>query len=134
MMPVLDVMDKEPTLRALWGAATLLGLVGFAAAGLRRWLVIPELALFAIIALTRLGELAVFTILNKREYPESKLLPRPDQFALGMARAGGAPGGFGGAGGGVKRSVRVLEAGVVGTLDYKIIVADQADDLFTWLK
>ena len=59
MMPVLDVMDKEPTLRAIWGAATLLGLVGFAAARLRRWLVIPALAL---IAWTRLGELADPTV------------------------------------------------------------------------
>ncbi len=31
-------------------------------------------------------------------------------------------------------SVRVLESGVVGTLDYKIIAAGRADDLFTWLK
>jgi hypothetical protein len=76
-------------------------------------------------------ELAVFTILKKREYPESKLLPRRELASLGA---------FGGAPRGAmlleraKRSVRVLEAGVVGTLDYKIIVADQADDLFTWLK
>ena len=28
----------------------------------------------------------------------------------------------------------VLEAGVVGSLDYKIIDADRADDLFQWLK
>ena len=28
----------------------------------------------------------------------------------------------------------VLEAGVVGSLDYKIINAERADDLFTWLK
>src|SRR5499425_1481750 len=34
-------------------------------------------------------ELAVFTILKKREYPDSKLLPQPERFALGMARAGG---------------------------------------------
>jgi hypothetical protein len=34
-----------------------------------------------------------------------------------------------------KRStVRVLESGVVGSLDYKIIVAEKADDLYTWLK
>jgi hypothetical protein len=79
-------------------------------------------------------ELAVFTILKKREYPESKLLPQPERFALGMARAGGGPSGFGGVLRKAKESVRVLEAGVVGTLDYKIIVADQADDLFTWLK
>jgi len=62
MMAVLDMMDKEPTLRAIWGAATLLGLVGFAAARLRRWLVIPALALIAIIAWTRLGELADPTV------------------------------------------------------------------------
>jgi hypothetical protein len=30
--------------------------------------------------------------------------------------------------------VRVLEAGVVGSLDYKIIEADRADALFAWLK
>jgi hypothetical protein len=33
-----------------------------------------------------------------------------------------------------KPSVIVLEAGVVGSLDYKIIEATRADDLFTWLK
>ncbi|MCC6737678.1 MAG: DUF2330 domain-containing protein, partial [Planctomycetia bacterium] len=32
------------------------------------------------------------------------------------------------------RGVRVLEAGVVGSLDYKIIEADKADGLFAWLK
>ena len=30
--------------------------------------------------------------------------------------------------------MKVLEAGVVGSLDYKIIEAERADDLFTWLK
>jgi hypothetical protein len=41
-----------------------------------------------------------------------------------------------GAGGADDRngSVKVLEAGVVGSLDYKIIVADKADALFEWLK
>jgi hypothetical protein len=76
--------------------------------------------------------LAVFTILKKREFPYSKLLPPPPA----------APGaGFGGGGGfGVryksdgKPAVRVLEAGVVGSLDYKIIEADRADGLFQWLK
>lgn len=33
-----------------------------------------------------------------------------------------------------KSSVRVLESGVVGSLDYKIIVADDASGLFQWLK
>jgi Uncharacterized protein conserved in bacteria (DUF2330) len=31
-------------------------------------------------------------------------------------------------------TVKVLEAGVVGNLDYKIITAERADDLFSWLK
>jgi hypothetical protein len=30
--------------------------------------------------------------------------------------------------------VKVLEAGVVGSLDYKVITAERADDLFAWLK
>jgi hypothetical protein len=30
--------------------------------------------------------------------------------------------------------VKVLEAGVVGNLDYKIIEAGRADDLYVWLK
>src|SRR4029079_534665 len=33
-----------------------------------------------------------------------------------------------------KETVVVLEIGVVGSLDYKIISADRADDLFAWLK
>jgi hypothetical protein len=76
-------------------------------------------------------ELAVFTILKKREYPDSKLMPKPARlFAL---RAGS---------GGVredakkarKPEVKVLESGVVGNLDYKIIEAGRADDLYDWLK
>jgi hypothetical protein len=79
-------------------------------------------------------ELAVFTILKKREFPQSKLLPRPRRLSFGggpkkaprAARAKDK----------ARRrpSVRVLEAGVVGSLDYKIIVADRADDLYQWLK
>jgi hypothetical protein len=33
-----------------------------------------------------------------------------------------------------RHTVKVLEAGVVGSLDYKIIQADRADDLYEWLK
>jgi hypothetical protein len=33
-----------------------------------------------------------------------------------------------------KSTVKVLEAGVVGTLDYKIVTAEKADDLYDWLK
>src|SRR5262249_22142618 len=33
-----------------------------------------------------------------------------------------------------KPEIKILEAGVVGNLDYKIIEAGRADDLFQWLK
>jgi hypothetical protein len=79
-------------------------------------------------------ELAVFTMLKKREYPQSKLLPQPPLGAAGAGRTGIMYFGSTSALNRVQNSVRVLEAGIVGTLDYKIIVADQADDLFTWLK
>jgi hypothetical protein len=79
-------------------------------------------------------ELAVFTILKRREHPQSKLLPRLElrRALLGAVTAsalerdeGRDP---------RKPKVVVLEAGVVGSLDYKIITADRADDLYTWLK
>jgi hypothetical protein len=79
-------------------------------------------------------ELAVYTILKKREYPKSKLLPRPrSRFGVGRGKKsakGGRPSQA------RKRppTVKVLEAGVVGSLDYKIITAERADDLYTWLK
>jgi len=81
--------------------------------------------------------LAVFSILKKREFPQSHLLPqlqdRRANLAGGMAKARrlaeaedeSAP---------RKSTVVVLEAGVVGSLDYKIIEAGRADDLFQWLK
>src|SRR5262245_12687844 len=82
--------------------------------------------------------LAVYTIMKKREMPRSLILPRPSKGFGG----GAAKGGFGKKGGSdakeadpeSKPSVVVLEAGVVGSLDYKIIEATKADDLFTWLK
>jgi hypothetical protein len=74
--------------------------------------------------------LAVYGILKKRLQPESKLLPRP---VLLSARAGSAPGG-GGFKTEKKSTVVVLESGVVGSLDYKIISADRADDVYQWLK
>src|SRR5262249_42662704 len=70
-------------------------------------------------------ELAVFTILEPMDL--SKYKPRP------ILKAGA----FGGADrdkSQVWRQVRVLEAGIVGSLDYKIIQADRADDLYAWLK
>jgi hypothetical protein len=78
-------------------------------------------------------ELAVYTILKKRVFPQSQLLPRPRYPRLPM---GGLPtkGNRGHGGSKRKPTVRVLEAGVVGSLDYKIIAADRADDLYAWLK
>jgi hypothetical protein len=82
--------------------------------------------------------LAVYTIMKKREFPRSKLLPMPKyfkgtgpQFAGKAKKAGG---GFGPEVEDKKPTVIVLETGVVGSLDYKIIEATKADDLFQWLK
>src|SRR5688572_22648416 len=80
--------------------------------------------------------LAVYSILKKREQPQSKLLPtfyRGRAGGLGFARReaqqtdklSSKP---------ATSTVVVLEAGVVGSLDYKIISAERADDLFDWLK
>src|SRR5829696_217001 len=75
--------------------------------------------------------LAVFTILKKREYPESKLLPRPLENAAAL---GAAPTGAVDRMDGMRRTVKVLEAGIVGSLEYKIVEAGRADDLYQWLK
>jgi hypothetical protein len=79
--------------------------------------------------------LAVYTILKKREQPVSKLQPQiyfgaPLPGAPVLESAPAASGGF------APRppAVKVLEAGVVGSLDYKIIEAGRADDLYNWLK
>ena len=85
------------------------------------------------------SHLAVYTIMKKREFPHSKLLPVPPR----------APGGFGAGGAKAmlqlaeradetaalkKPPVRVLQEGLVGSLDFKVIEADRADALFDWLK
>src|SRR2546426_12479235 len=57
-MLILEVMDKEPALRTVWGAALLLGLVGFLAARFRRWLVLPALGVIGVLAYWQLSELA----------------------------------------------------------------------------
>jgi hypothetical protein len=80
--------------------------------------------------------LAVYSILKNREFPQSKLLPLPTiQFAPAARGLGAAfdkaeklreeP---------RKPAIKILETGVVGSLDYKIIEAGRADDLFQWLK
>jgi hypothetical protein len=80
-------------------------------------------------------ELAVFSILKKREFPHSKLLPRfreEQKLVRKLADAGRSDEKESGA----RRppAVKVLEAGIVGSLDYKIIEAGRADDLYAWLK
>jgi hypothetical protein len=88
-------------------------------------------------------ELAVFTLLKKREQAYSRLLPLRWGGMGGFGGGGFGGGGFGGGGfGGVMApppppkppTVKVLETGVVGSLDYKILAAERADDLFKWLK
>jgi hypothetical protein len=78
--------------------------------------------------------LAVCTILKKREFPQSKLLPM--DFALGKAGVFYALGvdKFSSSNKTRSLAIKVLETGVVGSLDYKIIEAGRADDLFDWLK
>jgi hypothetical protein len=76
--------------------------------------------------------LAVFTILKKREYPQSKLLPQPP---MGAAARGGAPANAPRTLDAMRKSgIKVLESGIVGTLDYSVIEAGRADDLYDWLK
>src|SRR5262245_61534629 len=82
--------------------------------------------------------LAVYTIMKKRESPHSKLLyygrdrSRNGQHFQRQGKAKEDEGNLGSAP--RKPAVVVLEAGVVGSLDYKIISADRADDLYQWLK
>jgi hypothetical protein len=73
-------------------------------------------------------ELAIFTILDPVDV---------DKYGLPQAHRV-----FGGGGGGRGRgkdeekrpAVKVLEVGVVGSLDYKIIQAERADNLYEWLR
>jgi len=84
--------------------------------------------------------LAYYTIMKKREFPHSKLLPQPPMNAPGLMFGGGA--GFfrnqmdkaDGGPAAKKPAVRIIGSGVVGSLDYKILEADRADALFDWLK
>jgi hypothetical protein len=83
--------------------------------------------------------LAVYSILKRREFPQSKLLPllyegRDSKLALGTYSRSEPQGAARGDNQLPKPSVVVLEAGVVGSLDYKIIEASRADDLYQWLK
>src|SRR2546430_8984064 len=68
-------------------------------------------------------ELAVYSILKKREQPDSKLLPVPALLGNFAGRSGATQEQFLKEGGGAARppTVKELEAGVVCNLDYKII-------------
>ncbi len=87
--------------------------------------------------------LAVYTILKKREFPHSNLLhlleppPAPGNWGRFQFAPMAAPMPTSS----VYKSdprrlpeIKILEVGVVGSLDYKIIEAGRADDLFQWLK
>src|SRR3954452_5040641 len=82
--------------------------------------------------------LAVYSILARRESPHSKLLPmnRGSGGAFLYRRLSDAKAKDDAQGESrqPRLKVVVLEAGVVGSLDYKIITAERADDLYEWLK
>jgi hypothetical protein len=95
--------------------------------------------------------LAIYTIMRKREFAHSKLLPLIEPPQFGMIGMGGMMGGpgmmmMGGFGGGMvggtafmaplarQPAIKIVETGTVGSLDYKIIEAGRADDLHKWLK
>jgi len=76
-------------------------------------------------------DLAIYTILMPLPQPiEASLEPVAIMDDL-MESAGPASADFSR---GTHSAVHVLESGVVGSLDYKIIVADDANGLFEWLK
>jgi hypothetical protein len=79
-------------------------------------------------------ELAVFTILKKREFPQSKLMPVYYFGAKGSVRYAAGKAGDNRNAERRKSTVVELEAGIVGSLDYKILKAGRADDLYAWLK
>jgi hypothetical protein len=81
--------------------------------------------------------LAVYSILKRREFPHSRLMPLERDMMLlqrAAAKENQALDDNDGHRAQKKPTVVVLEAGVVGSLDYKIIEASRADDLFQWLK
>lgn len=83
--------------------------------------------------------LGVYTQSKKRMFPQSKLMPMMfPSGGFGGPRMAAEKAGKGG-GGPIapeeeKTTVEVLEVGLVGNLDYKIIAAGRSDDLFKWLK
>jgi len=82
--------------------------------------------------------LAVYSILKNRQFPNSKLMPnvygRNGKLGLRLLESAAMDKADAKSEQLRKPAVVVLEAGVVGSLDYKIIEAGRADDLFQWLK
>jgi hypothetical protein len=82
--------------------------------------------------------LAVYTIMKGRQFPHSKLLYQGRRNRAGLALLGRsaakADDSKGDRGEQERPKVIVLETGIVGSLDYKIISAARADDLYQWLK
>jgi hypothetical protein len=80
--------------------------------------------------------LAVYSIMKRREFPQSKLMPieRLKVLQRQLRQNAAIADESDKATAGRKPTVVVLEAGVVGSLDYKIIEASRADDLYQWLK
>jgi hypothetical protein len=81
--------------------------------------------------------LAVYSIMKRREIPHSKLLATLyDRLDRAKDKASSSKSESKKEGGAAppRPTVVVLEAGVVGSLDYKIIEASRADDLYQWLK
>ena len=72
-------------------------------------------------------DLAIFTILEPMDIQKYK----SNKYLLGKS-AGGRDGDEKGKD--HRPTVKVIESGVVGSLDYKIITAEKADDLYAWLK
>ncbi|HEX3158946.1 MAG TPA: hypothetical protein VHQ45_10545 [Gemmatimonadaceae bacterium] len=54
---LLEVMDKEPGIPALWLWAVGLGALGFAAGRWRRWAALPFVLLITLLSWAMLGEL-----------------------------------------------------------------------------
>ena len=81
---------------------------------------------------------AYYTIMKRREFAQSKLIfsDRANWGARIMLQRAAAPAADrDGKGEQAERpKVIVLETGIVGSLDYKIISAERADDLYQWLK
>ena len=73
-------------------------------------------------------EMSVFTQLTHREHPISKLLP--EKVLRRLTNVGALPH----PGAKESSSITVVEEGAVGSLNYKIIAADKASELYAWLK